>query len=97
MPITDSNDNVVGVAQIINKLKGERDNIASHMFTEQDTLIFRKYLMFCGIGITNAQLFQLSIQEYKCNRVSCYPSLPHRTLLLGTPCEGSSHTGTHPS
>ena len=26
--------------------------------------------MFCGIGLTNAQLFELSVQEYKRNRVS---------------------------
>ena len=32
--------------------------------------VFRKYLMFCGIGLTNAQLFELSVQEYKRNRVS---------------------------
>lgn len=69
MPIMDSNENVVGVAQIINKCTGEKDNIESHMFTEQDMLVFKKYLMFCGIGITNAQLFQLSMQEYRCNRV----------------------------
>jgi len=65
----DSEDNVVGVAQIINKSNVDRDDIESHMFTEQDMLVFRKYLVFCGIGITNAQLFQLSMQEYHCNRV----------------------------
>ena len=27
--------------------------------------------MFCGIGLTNAQLFELSVIEYKRNRV-CY-------------------------
>lgn len=70
MPIVDSNSDVVGVAQIINKCSGEKDNIESHKFTEQDILVFKKYLMFCGIGITNAQLFQLSMQEYRCNRVS---------------------------
>lgn len=25
--------------------------------------------MFCGIGITNAQLFEMSVQEYKRNKV----------------------------
>lgn len=69
MPIMDSGNHVVGVAQIINKCNVAIDELDSHMFTEQDVLVFRKYLMFCGIGITNAQLFQLSMQEYKCNQV----------------------------
>ncbi|KAL3863382.1 hypothetical protein ACJMK2_005139, partial [Sinanodonta woodiana] len=31
--------------------------------------VFRQYLMFCGIGLTNAQLFELSVQEYKRNKL----------------------------
>ena len=30
------------------------------------------YLTFCGIGITNAKLFELSAIEFNRNRVSCY-------------------------
>ena len=66
----DSEANVVGVAQIINKADVSPGDVQSHVFSEQDVLVFRKYLMFCGIGITNAQLFQLSMHEYRCNQVS---------------------------
>lgn len=38
-------------------------------FTERDVEIFRRYLTFCGIGITNAQLFEMSIQEYRRNQI----------------------------
>lgn len=41
--------------------------------------VFKNYLTFCGIGITNAQLFEISVQEYKRNQVSscCAPPPPH--------------------
>ena len=32
--------------------------------------VFERYLTFCGIGIQNAQLFEVSILEYKKNQVS---------------------------
>jgi hypothetical protein len=32
--------------------------------------LFRKYLTFCGIGIQNAQLFEMSVREFKRNQVS---------------------------
>lgn len=38
-------------------------------FTERDVEIFRRYLTFCGIGIQNAQLFEMSIQEYRRNQI----------------------------
>ena len=31
--------------------------------------VFERYLTFCGIGIQNAQLFEVSILEYKKNKV----------------------------
>ena len=31
--------------------------------------VFKRYLTFCGIGIQNAQLFEVSILEYKKNQV----------------------------
>ena len=37
--------------------------------------VFRRYLTFCGIGIQNAQLFEVSILEYKKNQV-------HKTYKL---------------
>ncbi|XP_022339829.1 cGMP-specific 3',5'-cyclic phosphodiesterase-like isoform X2 [Crassostrea virginica] len=63
MPILNYEGEVIGVAQIINKVTG------NHEFTKQDEEVFRKYLIFCGIGITNAQLFELSVQEYKRNQL----------------------------
>lgn len=38
-------------------------------FTEHDVEIFRRYLTFCGIGIQNAQLFEMSVQEYRRNQI----------------------------
>ncbi|WAR21563.1 PDE6-like protein [Mya arenaria] len=63
MPILNHESEVIGVAQIINKITG------NHVFEYQDVEVFRKYLMFCGIGITNAQLFEMSVQEYKRNKL----------------------------
>ncbi|XP_021361131.1 cGMP-specific 3',5'-cyclic phosphodiesterase-like isoform X2 [Mizuhopecten yessoensis] len=63
MPILSYDDELVGVAQIINKVDGP------HEFTKQDEEYFRRYLIFCGIGITNAQLFEMSVQEYKRNQL----------------------------
>lgn len=37
-------------------------------FTERDVEIFRRYLTFCGIGIQNAQLFEISVQEFRRNQ-----------------------------
>ena len=34
--------------------------------------IFRDYLTFAGIGLTNAQLFEMSVGEFKQNKVSCF-------------------------
>ncbi|KAH9424393.1 hypothetical protein DERP_004577 [Dermatophagoides pteronyssinus] len=58
-PIINSSGDVIGVAECVNKLTKES------CFTEKDEQIFRKYLTFCGFCIQNAQLFQLSILEYK--------------------------------
>lgn len=38
-------------------------------FTERDVEVFRRYLIFCGIGIQNAQLFEMSVQEYRRNQI----------------------------
>lgn len=37
-------------------------------FTERDVEVFRRYLTFCGIGIQNAQLFEMSVQEFRRNQ-----------------------------
>lgn len=41
----------------------------SGAFTDHDVEIFRRYLTFCGIGIQNAQLFEMSVQEYRRNQI----------------------------
>ncbi|XP_032584292.2 dual 3',5'-cyclic-AMP and -GMP phosphodiesterase 11 isoform X1 [Drosophila mojavensis] len=62
MPIKDSGGDVIGVAQVINKMNGE-------CFTEIDEKVFASYLQFCGIGLRNAQLFEKSQLEIKRNQV----------------------------
>ncbi|XP_053978655.1 dual 3',5'-cyclic-AMP and -GMP phosphodiesterase 11 isoform X1 [Hylaeus anthracinus] len=63
MPIKDCNGDVIGVAQVINKLGGEGQ------FTTQDEKVFAGYLQFCGIGLRNAQLYEKSQLEVKRNQV----------------------------
>ncbi|XP_041368878.1 cGMP-specific 3',5'-cyclic phosphodiesterase-like isoform X2 [Gigantopelta aegis] len=63
MPIINYEGEVIGVAQIINKLTG------NHEFSKADEQVFGKYLTFCGIGITNAQLFEMSVNEFKRNQL----------------------------
>ncbi|XP_046433336.1 cGMP-specific 3',5'-cyclic phosphodiesterase [Neodiprion pinetum] len=63
MPICNYEGDVIGVAQIINKTNG------SNEFTRRDVEVFQRYLTFCGIGIQNAQLFELSVQEYRRNQI----------------------------
>lgn len=38
-------------------------------FTVKDEEIFKRYLTFCGIGIQNAQLFELNLLEFKRNQI----------------------------
>ncbi|XP_059219754.1 cGMP-specific 3',5'-cyclic phosphodiesterase [Stomoxys calcitrans] len=63
MPICNYEGDIIGVAQIINKTNGSLE------FDEHDVEIFRRYLTFCGIGIQNAQLFEMSVQEYRRNQI----------------------------
>ncbi|XP_061393022.1 cGMP-specific 3',5'-cyclic phosphodiesterase [Musca vetustissima] len=63
MPICNYEGDIIGVAQIINKTDGSLE------FDEHDVEIFRRYLTFCGIGIQNAQLFEMSVQEYRRNQI----------------------------
>ncbi|XP_063707132.1 cGMP-specific 3',5'-cyclic phosphodiesterase [Culicoides brevitarsis] len=63
MPICNYEGDVIGVAQIINKVTGPNE------FTEKDVEVFRRYLTFCGIGIQNAQLFEMSVQEFQRNQI----------------------------
>ncbi|KAL5258636.1 hypothetical protein ACHWQZ_G009192 [Mnemiopsis leidyi] len=59
MPVKNNQSEIVGVAQVINKKDEEGP------FTANDEKIFERYLTFCGIGITNALLFQSSVIMYK--------------------------------
>ncbi|CAF0882535.1 unnamed protein product [Adineta ricciae] len=63
MPILNRDNVVIGVAQIINKKTG------THEFTSKDINVFRNYLTFCGLSLSNAQIFELSIQEFKKNQL----------------------------
>ncbi|XP_072037027.1 dual 3',5'-cyclic-AMP and -GMP phosphodiesterase 11A-like [Amphiura filiformis] len=61
MPIRNSEDDVIGVALVLNKTSGKA-------FTEDDEKVLETYLTFCGIGISNAQLFDTYMKEYDRNR-----------------------------
>ncbi|CAH1973376.1 unnamed protein product [Acanthoscelides obtectus] len=62
MPICNYEGDVIGVAQIINKRP-------SGEFDAHDAELFQRYLTFCGIGVQNAQLFEVSVLEYKRNQI----------------------------
>uniref|UniRef100_A0A1B0GK51 Putative cyclic nucleotide phosphodiesterase n=1 Tax=Lutzomyia longipalpis TaxID=7200 RepID=A0A1B0GK51_LUTLO len=64
MPICNYEGDVIGVAEIINKINEDVEE-----FSEKDVEVFRRYLTFCGIGIQNAQLFEISVQEYQRNQI----------------------------
>ncbi|XP_074034856.1 phosphodiesterase 11 isoform X2 [Leptinotarsa decemlineata] len=62
MPIKDTNGDVIGVAQVINK-------VGDQLFTKVDEEVFSKYLQFCGIGLRNAHLYEKSQLEIRRNQV----------------------------
>ncbi|MBN3278254.1 PDE11 phosphodiesterase, partial [Polyodon spathula] len=62
MPIGNSDGEIIGVAQAINK------NPRGALFTEDDEKVLEMYLPFCGIAISNAQLFAASRKEYDRSR-----------------------------
>ncbi|XP_053317405.1 cGMP-specific 3',5'-cyclic phosphodiesterase isoform X2 [Spea bombifrons] len=64
MPIKNHREEVVGVAQAINKKSGTNGT-----FTEQDEKDFSAYLAFCGIVMHNAQLYETSLLENRRNQV----------------------------
>lgn len=63
LPIKNHRDEVVGVAQAINK------NVEDGAFTEQDEKDFSAYLAFSGIVLHNAQLYETSQLEIRRNQV----------------------------
>lgn len=64
MPIRNAGDEIVGVAQIINK-RGEGEN---NLFTKDDERLLATYTTFCGIAIQNAQIFEACNKEYERNK-----------------------------
>ncbi|XP_064594905.1 dual 3',5'-cyclic-AMP and -GMP phosphodiesterase 11-like isoform X2 [Liolophura sinensis] len=64
MPIKDSEGDVIGVAQAVNKISPQDEP-----FDEHDEKVFASYLAFCGIGLKNAQLYERSLLENKRNQV----------------------------
>ncbi|KAM4609066.1 dual 3',5'-cyclic-AMP and -GMP phosphodiesterase 11A isoform 2-T2 [Polymixia lowei] len=62
MPIRNSDGEIIGVAQAINK------SSSGALFTEDDEKVLQMYLPFCGIAISNAQLFAASRKEYDRSR-----------------------------
>ncbi|KAJ0065999.1 hypothetical protein NL108_001220 [Boleophthalmus pectinirostris] len=64
MAICNSDGEVIGVVQAINK------NPIGTPFTEDDEKVLQMYLPFCGISISNAKLFSESRKEYERSRVS---------------------------
>ncbi|XP_031714565.1 dual 3',5'-cyclic-AMP and -GMP phosphodiesterase 11A [Anarrhichthys ocellatus] len=62
MPIHNSDGEIIGVAQAINKTS------SGELFTEDDEKVLQMYLPFCGIAISNAQLFAASRKEYDKSR-----------------------------
>ncbi|XP_041460224.1 dual 3',5'-cyclic-AMP and -GMP phosphodiesterase 11A-like [Lytechinus variegatus] len=61
LPIRNSEDDVIGVALVINKVTGAT-------FSPDDEKLLETYLTFCGIGISNAMLFDTYMKEYDRNR-----------------------------
>ncbi|XP_060113004.1 dual 3',5'-cyclic-AMP and -GMP phosphodiesterase 11A [Heteronotia binoei] len=62
MPIRNNEGEIIGVAQAINKIPGGAP------FTDDDEKVMEMYLPFCGIAISNAQLFAASRKEYDRSR-----------------------------
>ncbi|XP_028835442.1 dual 3',5'-cyclic-AMP and -GMP phosphodiesterase 11A isoform X1 [Denticeps clupeoides] len=62
MAICNSDGEVIGVVQAINK------NPNGTPFTEDDEKVLQMYLPFCGISISNAKLFSESRKEYERSR-----------------------------
>ncbi|XP_044525016.1 dual 3',5'-cyclic-AMP and -GMP phosphodiesterase 11A [Gracilinanus agilis] len=62
MPIRNSDGEIIGVAQAINKTP------EGVPFTDDDEKVMQMYLPFCGIAISNAQLFAASRKEYDRSR-----------------------------
>ncbi|XP_071943556.1 dual 3',5'-cyclic-AMP and -GMP phosphodiesterase 11A-like [Antedon mediterranea] len=61
LPVTNSENDILGVAVVVNKTNGT-------MFTKDNEKLLVTYLTFCGIGISNAQVFDNYRKEFDRNR-----------------------------
>lgn len=61
MPVKNADEDVVAVVQVINKTNDEG-------FTKEDEKLLSAYLTYCGIAISNAQIFEAYSKEYERNR-----------------------------
>ncbi|XP_033733094.1 dual 3',5'-cyclic-AMP and -GMP phosphodiesterase 11A-like [Pecten maximus] len=62
MPIRNSDNDIVGVAQVVNKTG------SCEGFSKDDEKMLATYLTFCGIAIHNAQIFEAYSKEYERNK-----------------------------
>ncbi|EDV22124.1 uncharacterized protein TRIADDRAFT_50691 [Trichoplax adhaerens] len=88
VPIANNYNEIIGVAQVINKMTNREDH-----FTKRDEQIFSTYLTFCAIGIQNAELFEKNAMEMRRNQVllelariifeeqSTLPNMVHQILI----------------
>ncbi|XP_014774802.2 cGMP-specific 3',5'-cyclic phosphodiesterase-like [Octopus bimaculoides] len=58
MPILDSGDNLLAVAQVMNKINEE-------YFNSEDENIFERFLSFCSISMNNSAFFENSLEEHE--------------------------------
>eukprot|EP00118_Oscarella_pearsei_P016450 m.157085 g.157085 ORF g.157085 m.157085 type:complete len:773 (+) comp38701_c0_seq3:67-2385(+) len=102
-PVKNTEGEVIGVAQAINKVATEQSK--EDAFTDEDQALFKTYLTFCGISLTNALLFEKSMFYLRKNEVllemargifeeqSCLKTMVHNILVEGLqliPCEKCS-------
>ena len=54
-PIYNNNQEIIGVAQLINKIEG-------HSFDENDEAVFEGFAVVCGLGLHNTQMYEKTNQ-----------------------------------
>ncbi|KAL3875765.1 hypothetical protein ACJMK2_033683 [Sinanodonta woodiana] len=63
MPIRNAQGRVLGVAQLINKLDGMP-------FNKNDENLFEAFAIFCGMGINNTQMYEMTVRASAKQRVA---------------------------
>jgi len=81
MPVRNAYDEIIAVAQVVNK----NPAVDGGVFTPRDEHLFTTYLQFVGIAITNAQIVETSTKEYDRNRVcTCHKFLLFSGFIVTT-------------